>query len=120
MITEFIIEEIENIILVRVQLDRATLSKAALFRNTIEELIQSGKTQIIIDCRNIAFMDSTFLGAIVVSLKKVNSLNGNFCLVFADKSSLVLSMLEATRMLKFIKTFFSIEDAVKDFDALSE
>ncbi|MBU0472696.1 MAG: STAS domain-containing protein [Bacteroidetes bacterium] len=116
MIAEFIIEEIESTVVVRVQLDRATLSKAALFRDTIEELIQSGKLNIIIDCRNIAFMDSTFLGAIVVSLKKVNSLKGKFCLVFADKSSLVLSMLETTRMLKIIKIFFSIEDALKDFD----
>jgi len=85
MITEFIIEEIDDKIIIRVQLERATLSKATLFRETVENIIDSGKHKLIVDCRNVSFMDSTFLGSLVVSLKKMNAKNGNFLLVFAIK-----------------------------------
>jgi len=112
MISEFIVDELENAIVVRIQLERATLSKASIFKDTMDELIQSGKHKIILDCRNIAFMDSTFLGAIVVSLKKIKAVNGNLSLVFADKSSVVFSMLETTKMLNIFEFYFSIEEAV--------
>jgi len=116
MITEFIVEEITDTIIVRVQLERATLSKATLFRETIEKLIDSGKRKLIIDCRNISFMDSTFLGSMVVSLKKMNALNGNFTIVFSEKSSLVLTMLESTKMIKIFTIFYSLEDALNSLD----
>ncbi len=112
MISEFIVVELENAIVVRIQLERATLSKASIFKDTMDELIQSGKHKIILDCQNIAFMDSTFLGAIVVSLKKIRAVNGNLSLVFSDKSSVVFSMLETTKMLNIFEFYFSIEEAV--------
>jgi anti-anti-sigma factor len=112
MISEFIVVELENAIVVRIQLERATLSKASIFKDTMDELIQSGKHKIILDCQNIAFMDSTFLGAIVVSLKKIRAVNGNLSLVFSDKSSVVFSMLETTKMLNIFEIYFSIEEAV--------
>jgi len=111
MITEFIIEEINNNTIVRVQLERATLSKATLLRETVDNLINIGKNKLIIDCRNVSFMDSTFLGSLVVSLKKMNSINGKLLLVFGKKSSLVLSMLESTKMIKIFNVFYSLEEA---------
>ena len=118
--TEFIIEIVERIIVVRVQLERATLSNAGAFRDTVFELLQSGRREIIIDCRNIGFMDSTFLGSLVVSLKKMHSLDGDIRLVFSDNKSPVWIMFEATRMLKVFKSYFSLNEAVKSFHESSE
>ena len=118
--TEFIIETIDKIVVVRIQLERATLSNAGALRDTVFELIQSGRREIIIDCRNIGFMDSTFLGSLVVSLKKVNSLGGDLRLVFSDKKSSVWIMFETTRMLKVFESYFTLEEAVKSFHKSSE
>jgi len=115
MMTEFLVEVVNNIVVVRIQLERATLSNAGFFRETLIKLIQSGRREIIVDCRNIGFMDSTFLGALVVSLKKIKSLDGDMRLVFPSKESPVWIMFETTRMLKVFKSFFSVEEAVQSF-----
>ncbi len=117
--TEFIIEVVEKIIVVRIQLERATLSNAGAFRDKVFGLIQSGRREIIVDCRNLAFMDSTFLGSLVVSLKKLNSLDGDLRLVFSNNKSPVRIMFETTRMLKVFKSYFSLDDAVKSFNESS-
>jgi anti-sigma B factor antagonist len=113
--TEFLVEVVESVIVVRIQLERATLSNAGFFRETLIKLIQSGRREIIIDCRNIGFMDSTFLGSLVVSIKKLNSLEGDLRLVFPSKDSPVWTMFETTRMFKVFKTYFSLDDAVSSF-----
>ncbi len=115
MMTEFLVEVVENIVVIHIQLERATLSKAGFFRDTITELIQTGTREIIVDCRTIDFMDSTFLGALVVSLKKIKSLDGDLRLVFSNQTSAVWSMFEATRMFKVIKSYFSLEEAIKSY-----
>ena len=120
MMTEFIVEIVEKIVVVRIQLERATLSNAGLFRDTLLELIHSGRREIIVDCRNIGFIDSTFLGSLVVSLKKMNSLDGDLRLVFSDKKSPVWIMFEATRMIKVFKSYFSLDEAVNSFRTSSE
>jgi len=116
MMTEFIIEVIEDVVIIRVQLERATLSNAGNFKDRVIELIQAGRREIIIDCRNVLFMDSTFLGALVVSLKKINSLDGDLKIVLKDKESPIWIMFEATRLLNVFKTFFSIEEAIANFN----
>lgn len=114
--TELIVEVIKNIVVVRVQLERATLSNAGNFRDRVIELIQSGRREIIVDCRNIEYMDSTFLGSLVVSLKKMNSLNGDLRLVLEGKDSPIWTMFEATRMLKVFQTFFTLDEAIESFN----
>ncbi len=114
--TEFIIDKNEGILVVRIQLERATLSKAGLFKDTISEKIQDGHKRFIVDCRNVEFMDSTFLGSMVVSLKKINAIDGDMKLVFANKNSPIWLMFEATRMFKVFKSFLSLDEAVESFN----
>ncbi len=114
--TEFIIDKVDGILVVRIQLERATLSKAGLFKDTLQEKIQDGHKRFIVDCRNIEFMDSTFLGSMVVSLKKLNALDGDLRLVFANKNSPIWLMFEATRMFKVFKSYLSLDEAVESFN----
>ena len=114
--TELIVEVIKNIVVVRVQLERATLSNAGNFRDRVIELIQSGRRELIIDCRTVDYMDSTFLGSLVVSLKKINSLDGDMCIIIDGKESPIWIMFEATRMLKVFKTFFTLDEALESFN----
>ncbi len=113
---EFIIDQIDDIFVVRIQIVRATLNNASAFKETLLELIEQGHKKIIIDCINVEFMDSTFLGSMVVALKKLNAVDGELRIVFANKETPVWLMFETTRMVKVFKSFLSIDEAVESFN----
>jgi anti-anti-sigma factor len=118
--TELLIDKVDGILVIRIQLERATLSKATQFKETISEKIESGYKRFIIDCRNVEYMDSTYMGALVVSLKKLKSVGGELKLVFSNKNSPIWLTFETTNMFNVFKSFLSIEEAVESFNKTDE
>jgi anti-anti-sigma factor len=78
---EFIKEIHNNILIEIVNLERATLKEAEQFKLILVKDIEEGNKNIIVDLNNCEFIDSTFLGALVVSLKKTTALGGDLKLV---------------------------------------
>jgi len=109
----FIKEEHNDVIVEVVDLNRATLSEADEFKQRLTENIENGYKKIIVDLSDCVFIDSTFLGALVISLKKVTSLGGDLRLVGFQPS--VHSMFELTRMYRVFETFKTKEDAILSF-----
>lgn len=109
----FIREEQDDVIVEIVDLNRATLSEADEFKQRLTENINSGCKKIVVDLSACEFIDSTFLGALVISLKKVTSLGGDLRLVGFQPA--VHSMFELTRMYRVFETFKTKEDAVLSF-----
>ncbi|MCX8010722.1 MAG: STAS domain-containing protein [Ignavibacteria bacterium] len=108
------IEERKNDILVEVvNLTRATLREAEDFKNILTKAIESGERRIVVDLSECEFVDSTFLGSLVVTLKKITSLGGDIKLVGFKPA--VRSMFELTRMHKVFETFDNTQDAVNSF-----
>jgi anti-sigma B factor antagonist len=50
-------------------------TKAEEFRVKVEQLLQDGADTILVDLKDITFIDSSGLGTLVVLLKEVRSLN---------------------------------------------
>ena len=50
------------------------------FRREIGDLVESGVKTVLIDCRHIELMDSSGLGALVMSLKAMRAAGGRLCL----------------------------------------
>jgi len=48
--------------------------------DSIDDCLEAGKTNILIDLQNVLFMDSSGLGALVIALKRVKAVNGRFAL----------------------------------------
>jgi anti-anti-sigma factor len=109
----FIKEEHNDVIVEVVDLNRATLSEADEFKQRLIENIENGYKKIVVDLTDCEFIDSTFLGALVISLKKVTSLGGDLRLVGFQPA--VHSMFELTRMYRVFETFNSKEDAILSF-----
>lgn len=109
----FIKEEHNDVIVEVVDLNRATLSEADEFKQRLTENIENGYKKIIVDLSDCVFIDSTFLGALVISLKKVTSLGGDLRLVGFQPA--VHSMFELTRMYRVFETFKTKEDAILSF-----
>jgi anti-anti-sigma factor len=109
-----IIEElIDDIVVEIINLDRATLRESEELKIQIVEKINKGYKKIIIDLTSVEFVDSTFLGVIVNSLKKVVKLGGDLKLVGFQPS--VRSMFELTRLFRVFESFSELQDAIKSF-----
>lgn len=113
MFQEYVKEEVGDIVVEKVNLSRATLKEAEDFKRTLIRDIESGKKRIVVDLADCEFIDSTFLGALVVSLKKITALGGDLKLVGFQPN--VRSMFELTRMYRVFESFETKEEAVASF-----
>jgi anti-anti-sigma factor len=110
---EFFREEIEEVIVISVNLRRATLVEAEEFKDVLVNDIQRGFKKIVVDLSACEFIDSTFLGSLVVSLKKLTGLGGDLRLVGFQPA--VHSMFELTRMYRVFESFKSTQEAIQSF-----
>ena len=113
MYQDFIKEERGDVIIETVNLTRATLKEADEFKQALADDIESGKKKIVVDLTDCEFIDSTFLGSLVVSLKKITSLGGDLRLVGFQPA--VHSMFELTRMYRVFESYKTREEAVASF-----
>lgn len=111
---EFTKEKYDNVLVEVVNLERATLKEAEQFKKVLTADIEEGNKNLVVDLNNCEFIDSTFLGALVVSLKKATALGGDLKLVGFQPA--VHSMFELTRLHRVFEAFRTREDAVESFN----
>lgn len=110
---DFIREEFGKVIVHHVAITRATLREAEEFKTILAKDILAGQKNIVADLTECEFIDSTFLGALVISLKKVTAIGGDLRLVGFQEA--VNSMFELTRMYRVFETYKTREDAINSF-----
>ena len=111
---DFTKEKYNDVLVEVVNLTRATLKEAEEFKLTLLQDIEEGVKKIVVDISQCEFIDSTFLGALVVSLKKITSQGGDLRLVGFQPS--VHSMFELTRMYRVFESYKTKEEAVQSFN----
>ena len=111
---DYLQETYEDVLVQVVDLTRATLKEADEFKYTLSKCIEDGYRKIVVDLSFCEFIDSTFLGALVVSLKKVTTMGGDLRLVGFQPA--VHSMLELTRMHRVFESYPTKEAAIKSFN----
>ncbi len=114
MYQEYIKEEVGDVVVEKVNLTRATLKEAEEFKAALVKDIEYGNKKIVVDLSDCEFVDSTFLGALVVSLKKITAIGGDLKLVGFRPT--VRSMFELTRMYRVFESFETVEEAVLSFN----
>jgi len=102
-----------DIFIVDVNFPRTSIYLANDFKEVIFGAIENGEKFIIVDFSKCEFVDSTFLGVLVVSYKKLIPVGGNIHLVVSNQN--ILANLDMTRMTKIFKVFPSIEEARNGF-----
>lgn len=110
---EFKVKEHKGVIVVKVDLVRATLNEAEEFKAMLTNNIQLGRHHLVVDLLDCEFIDSTFLGTLVVALKKVTGLGGDLRLVGFHPA--VQSMFELTRMHRVFETYKTLDKALESF-----
>lgn len=109
----FKVEKSGDVVVVAVELQRATLNEAEEFKKILLGQIDMGGKKLVVDLSMCGFIDSTFLGALVVTLKKITQHQGDLKLVGFQPA--VQSMFELTRMYRIFEAFNNTKDAIKSF-----
>jgi anti-anti-sigma factor len=110
---DYIQEEHGSTIVEVVNLGRATLNEAGEFKKILFQDIETGWKQIIIDLTECEFIDSTFLGTMVISLKKMIALGGKIRLVGIQPE--VEKMFQLTKMNRLFEVLETRENALESF-----
>lgn len=94
----------------KVNLTRATIKEANEFKLLLDEDILRGHTIIIVDLSECEFMDSTFIGVLVVTFKRLVKLGGTLKIVkpglFAN------SILNYTGSIEVFEIFDTLNEAL--------
>jgi anti-sigma B factor antagonist len=92
---------------------RLDASIADDFKAKMNELVEQGNYQIVIDLQQTEFMDSSGLGSLVSRIAVTRSNQGDVRL--ASPSPFIRNLLEVTHLDKVFKCFDDIESAVDSF-----
>jgi anti-anti-sigma factor len=97
--------------LIKVNLERAVIEYAESFKSffNIEQTLNNN--DYIIDLSNALFIDSTFLGAIIYSIKLANSRGADLCIIVDLNKVKILSHLK--NLSSVMKIYPSVEEAMK-------
>jgi anti-sigma B factor antagonist len=103
-------DRLEGTVLVVKPMEQALDAYAATgFRERMVGFIHGGSRQIVLDLGAVQFLDSTGLGAIVSSLKR---LEGNGVLVICNAGEMVMDVFRLTRMDRVFPIVRSLEEAL--------
>lgn len=103
------IRHIENVTILELA-GSLDISNAHRIRQEMIDVISGESAQIVVNLRDLYFIDSSGLAALVLGLKRAREQQGNLCLCSLQPP--VRMILEMTRFDKVFEIFVSEEDAV--------
>ena len=103
-----------DIVIEIVNLSRATYREASQLKKRLDELIQNKQKKIVVDISQCEFIDSTFLGVLVLSLKSSAKIGGDVRLV--KPHEVVKTLMEKAGTLNVFNLYESKDEAIKSFE----
>lgn len=85
---------------------------APVMRDKLAALHDAGRTDLVIDLTLVRFMDSTGLGVLVGTLKRVRLAGGRLVLVIGQEK--ILKVFRITALTQVFTIFPTIDDALAD------
>lgn len=102
-----------DVIVEVVNLTRATRNESLEFKQILDEDIQFNFKKIVVDLSLCEFMDSTFLGTLVVAQKNIAKKGGEIKLV--EPASVLQTLMSKAGTLKVFDSYKNLNDAVDSF-----
>lgn len=84
------------------------------FMTHVESLIDSGFIRVVLNLKDITFINSTGIGAVIKCRRKLLDLEGN--IVISEPSVFVLNALENLGLTEVLKTYETDEEALEFFN----
>jgi len=103
-----------DVLIEKVNLLRATIMEASIIKTRLFEDILLNNKKIIVDISKCDFIDSTFLGVLVASLKRTIEIGGDIKIVIAS-SSFAEGIVNNSGILRVFEIYTSVENAIESF-----
>ncbi len=104
-----------DVVITFVNLTRATIKEAGELREILKEDIENGYRKLVVDISQCDFIDSTFLGAIVFTLKQVVKVGGDLRIVKSER--LAGPFMKKLGTLKIFNISNSVEAAIDSYNS---
>jgi anti-sigma B factor antagonist len=101
--------------IVRPTSERLDIEVAAEFRGMLLSLIDQGHRQLVVDLKDVTFIDSSGLGALVSALKTIKRTSGSGDVRLARLQPPVVSLLEIIRLNRVFMSYASVDEAVQSY-----
>jgi anti-anti-sigma factor len=106
-------EVVEDVVVETVNLQRATIKEADEFKSLLLKDIEKGRKKIVVDLSQCEFMDSSFLGSLVIAFKE--SSDSGVLLKIAGVHSDTEVILGITGTSKIFDQYSNKKDAINSF-----
>lgn len=87
---------------------------AEKFRDSLHELIEEGKKEVIVDLGKVKFLNSSGLGILIGGMTTMKNAGGELVICQADKK--IQSLLMVTQLIKVFNHFRTLDEAVAHFE----
>ncbi|MBI9070716.1 MAG: STAS domain-containing protein [Melioribacteraceae bacterium] len=103
----------DGITVITVHLKKATFANADSFREFLIAAIDDEHDKFIVDFTESHYIDSTFLGTLVVCFKKLDCVGADLKLVCNERIEFIIC--EITKLSHVLKVYKSLKDAIDSF-----
>ncbi|MGA7837652.1 MAG: STAS domain-containing protein [Ignavibacteriaceae bacterium] len=103
-----------DIVVETVNLTRATYKEAGMLKFFLKKDIMKGFRKIVIDLSQCEFIDSTFIGVLVITLKDLAKISGELRII--QPVSLANTILAMTGTFDIFNVSDTLEQALKSFE----
>jgi anti-sigma B factor antagonist len=107
------IEEQGQVVLIEIKEERLDAHNSGELKAEMLKLFDEGKNNILIDLKDVRFVDSSGLGSLVSGFKNASARNGNLKLCGLQPQ--VKSMFELTRLHRVFEIFPGVDEAMASF-----
>lgn len=110
---DFLREHINDVLIEKVNITRATIKEAGIFKERLFAVVLMGQKKIIIDLSECNFIDSTFLGALVIILKRISEKGGELKIV--QPKTQAVALIKQIGLYRVFNLYNTTSDALKSF-----
>ncbi|GAC1471080.1 MAG: STAS domain-containing protein [Desulfuromonadaceae bacterium] len=103
----------EGITVLFIREDRLDANNSEELKAELHRFFESGTKDLIIDLKEVHFIDSSGLGVLVTGYKNASTLHGS--LKLSNLQSQVKSMFELTRLHRVFDIFTTVDDALQSY-----
>lgn len=107
------IDEKDQVVLIEIKEERLDAHNSGELKAEMLKLFDEGKNNIVIDLKDVRFVDSSGLGSLVSGFKNASARNGSLKLCGLQPQ--VKSMFELTRLHRVFEIFPGTEEALASF-----
>lgn len=102
------LEKIKNFNVLTIQEERIDAHNSAELKEYISQMLERGENTIVVQLKQVRFIDSSGLGALLFGHKQALAKSGQFAL--AEIQAQVLSMFELTRLTRVFEIYPDIQE----------